>query len=82
MEVQGEPNIAPQPADPNTTPAAPDPHEVDVHGLTARFFLKRPIEDLIPVRFLMQAEQHRKFACFSSGCIPLTSLPVSLAAFC
>jgi hypothetical protein len=65
MEVQGEPGIAPQPADPNTTPSTPDPHEVDVHGLTARFFLNRPIEDLIPVRFLMQAERHRKFACFS-----------------
>ncbi|OGE48703.1 hypothetical protein PENARI_c026G06537 [Penicillium arizonense] len=71
MEVQGKPSIAPQPADPNTTPAAPDPHEVDVHGLTARFFLKRPIEDLIPVRFLMQAEQHpvthRKAWIFRDG---------------
>lgn len=32
------------------------PHEILVHGLKAKFFLNRPVTDLLPDRFLERAE--------------------------
>jgi hypothetical protein len=36
------------------------PHEILVHGLRAKFFLDRPIEDLLPARVLQRAESSRE----------------------
>ncbi|KAJ5309107.1 hypothetical protein N7508_004486 [Penicillium antarcticum] len=63
MEDQGEPGIAPQPDGADTTFATRGPLEVDVHGLTARFFLDIPIDEVIPQRFLIQAERHSFTHC-------------------
>ncbi|KAJ5096165.1 hypothetical protein NUU61_005521 [Penicillium alfredii] len=49
----------------------PGPYGIDVHHLTAKVFLNRPVEDLIPVRFLRMAERtptvQRKAWIFRSG---------------
>ncbi|KAJ5748030.1 uncharacterized protein N7511_009726 [Penicillium nucicola] len=58
MEIQSEPSTLPQSEDPDDTPATSGPHEVKVHGLTAKFFLNKPMEELIPQRFLAQAQEH------------------------
>lgn len=36
-----------------------DPIEVDVHGLKAKFFLNRQLQDIIPKKYLAKAEQPR-----------------------
>jgi hypothetical protein len=33
------------------------PHEISVHGLKAKFFLNRPVTDLLPAYFLQRAEK-------------------------
>lgn len=38
-----------------------DPIEIEVHGLKAKFFLNRPLQDIIPQKYLAEAEQTRTF---------------------
>lgn len=42
-----------------------DQHECHVHTLTAKFFLNRPLEDLIPTEFIKRAERTSKCLFFS-----------------
>lgn len=44
-----------------TPKTARDPIEIDVHGLKAKFFLNRPLQDIIPEKYLAKAEKTRTF---------------------
>lgn len=60
------------PDNPNRTASISesDQHECHVHSLTAKFFLKCPVEDLIPPVFIRQAEQTSKRSSFSFSIPP------------
>lgn len=42
------------------------PYEILVHGLKAKFFLNRPVTDLLPDSYLEKAEDSRELAMASS----------------
>lgn len=59
MEPQNQrESLQKQPAD--ITPTQPGPFECTVQNVTAKFFLNRPEEDLIPARYLKMARQTRE----------------------
>ncbi|KAJ5632321.1 hypothetical protein N7490_008660 [Penicillium lividum] len=42
----------------NARPTQPGPHMCRVHNLEANFFLNRPVEDLIPAKYMRRAEHN------------------------
>ncbi|KAJ5807066.1 hypothetical protein N7474_010658 [Penicillium riverlandense] len=64
-------STAPQPTSLEVTPSHPGPYELEVHNLTAKIFLNRPIQDLVPVRYLRMADRfstvQRKAWIFRTG---------------
>ncbi|KAJ5604948.1 hypothetical protein N7510_010102 [Penicillium lagena] len=57
MDSPENPSTAPQPTSPEVTPTQLSPYELEVHNLTAKIFLNRPVEDLVPVRYLRMADR-------------------------
>lgn len=70
IDASEGPNTAHQLTNPSIKPTDPGPCEVKVQNLTAKVFLNRPVEDLVPVRFLREAENTCKISlslAFSSS---------------
>lgn len=46
--------------DEDAMPTQPGKVDITVNNLTAKVFLNQPVEDLIPMRYLLKAKQTRK----------------------
>jgi hypothetical protein len=66
MDTPEDPSTTLQLTSPEGTPTQPGPYELEVHNLTAKIFLNRPVEDLIPVRYLRMADRFCKYRFYFS----------------
>ncbi|CAL5869439.1 uncharacterized protein PFLUO_LOCUS3668 [Penicillium psychrofluorescens] len=71
MDSPENPSKTPRLTSPKITPTQPGPYGLEVHNLTAKIFLDRPLKDLVPVRYLRMADRfstvQRKAWIFRTG---------------